>query len=80
MAAVMNQGLQMSQEEKETRHAKLHSVIMTHTSQTWAMSLVKLLLSVVDSQGFFLFLESAFLKRNKFTKTETRSISSRASS
>jgi trehalose 6-phosphate synthase/phosphatase len=41
----------MSQAEKETRHAKLHSVITTHTSKTWAMTLVKLLLGIVDSQG-----------------------------
>jgi trehalose 6-phosphate synthase/phosphatase len=41
----------MSEEDKEARHAKLYSVITTHTSQTWAMTLVKFLLSVVDSQG-----------------------------
>jgi trehalose 6-phosphate synthase/phosphatase len=41
----------MSQEEKESRHAKLHNVITTHTSQTWAMTLVKFLLNVVDAQG-----------------------------
>ena len=41
----------MSQEEKDMRHAKLYSVITTHTSHTWAMMLVKFLLSVVDSQG-----------------------------
>lgn len=41
----------MSQAEKDTRHAKLYNVITTHTSQTWAMTLVKFLLSVVDAQG-----------------------------
>ena len=51
VAAAMHRGLLMSQAEKETRHAKLHSVITTHTSQTWAMTLVKLLLGIVDSQG-----------------------------
>jgi hypothetical protein len=51
MAAAMHRGLLMSQAEKETRHAKLHSVITTHTSQTWAMTLVKLLLGIVDAQG-----------------------------
>jgi trehalose 6-phosphate synthase/phosphatase len=51
VAAAMHQGLQMSEADKEARHAKLFSVITTHTSQTWAMSLVKLLLSVVDAQG-----------------------------
>jgi trehalose 6-phosphate synthase/phosphatase len=41
----------MSQAEKETRHAKLYNVITTHTSQTWAMTLVKFLLNAVDAQG-----------------------------
>ncbi len=47
----MHRGLLMSQAEKDMRHAKLHSVITTHTSQTWAMMLVKFFLSVVDAQG-----------------------------
>ncbi|KAH9074284.1 glycosyltransferase family 20 protein [Lactarius deliciosus] len=51
VATAMHRGLLMSQAEKETRHAKLYSVITTHTSQTWAMTLVKLLLGIVDSQG-----------------------------
>jgi trehalose 6-phosphate synthase/phosphatase len=51
VAATMHRGLLMSQTEKDTRHAKLYSVITTHTSQTWAMTLVKFLLSVVDAQG-----------------------------
>ncbi|KAI0298635.1 trehalose 6-phosphate phosphatase [Multifurca ochricompacta] len=51
VAAAMHRGLLMSQAEKETRHTKLHGVITTHTSQTWAMNLVKLLLGIVDAQG-----------------------------
>jgi trehalose 6-phosphate synthase/phosphatase len=47
----MHRGLFMSQVEKDTRRAKLYNVITTHTSQTWAMTLVKFLLSVVDAQG-----------------------------
>lgn len=47
----MHRGLLMSQVEKDMRHAKLYNVITTHTSQTWAMTLVKFLLSVVDAQG-----------------------------
>jgi trehalose 6-phosphate synthase/phosphatase len=47
----MHRGLLMSQAEKDSRHAKLHNVITTHTSQTWAMTLVKFLLSIVDAQG-----------------------------
>jgi len=51
VAAAIHRGLLMSQAEKETRHTKLYNVITTHTSQTWAMTLVKFLLSVVDAQG-----------------------------
>jgi trehalose 6-phosphate synthase/phosphatase len=47
----MHRGLLMSQADKDSRHAKLHNVITTHTSQTWAMTLVKFLLSIVDAQG-----------------------------
>jgi len=51
VAAAMHRGLLMSQTEKDSRHDKLHNVITTHTSQTWAMTLVKFLLSRVDAQG-----------------------------
>ncbi|KAI0316381.1 trehalose-6-phosphate phosphatase [Amylostereum chailletii] len=44
MAAAMHRGLTMSEEEKETRHTRLHEVVTTHTSHTWASMLVKLLL------------------------------------
>ena len=44
----MHRGVLM---EKDTRHAKLYNVITAHTSQTWAMTLVKFLLSVIDAQG-----------------------------
>ncbi|KAI0000127.1 glycosyltransferase family 20 protein [Russula compacta] len=51
VAAAMHRGLLMSQAEKDTRHEKLYNVIATHTSQTWAMTLVKFLLGMVDAQG-----------------------------
>ena len=51
VAAAMHRGLLMSQADKDSRHAKLHNVITTHTSQTWAMTLVKFLLSVADARG-----------------------------
>ncbi len=41
----------MSQEEKASRHAQLYNVITTHTSHTWAMTLVNLLLGILDAQG-----------------------------
>ena len=41
----------MSQAEKEERHAKLHNVVTTHTSHTWAAVLVKHLLSMMSVQN-----------------------------
>ncbi|KAI0041612.1 glycosyltransferase family 20 protein [Auriscalpium vulgare] len=51
VAAAMHRGLLMSQPEKDERHSKLHTVVTTHTSHTWAMMLVKMLLGVMDSQN-----------------------------
>ncbi|KAJ6562568.1 trehalose 6-phosphate phosphatase [Mycena capillaripes] len=45
VAAAINQGLLMSDAEKNERHASLHKVVTTHTSHTWAAVLVKMLLS-----------------------------------
>ncbi|KAG2132110.1 glycosyltransferase family 20-domain-containing protein [Suillus clintonianus] len=36
VAAAMNRGLVISEEEKASRHAALHKVVTTHTSHTWA--------------------------------------------
>ncbi|KAG2147518.1 glycosyl transferase, partial [Suillus clintonianus] len=36
VAAAMNRGLVISEEEKASRHAVLHKVVTTHTSHTWA--------------------------------------------
>ncbi|KAF5369086.1 hypothetical protein D9758_002906 [Tetrapyrgos nigripes] len=47
VAAAMNRGLLMSESEKQTRHAKLHKVVTTHTSHSWAAVLVKMLLNQV---------------------------------
>ncbi|KAI0063941.1 trehalose 6-phosphate phosphatase [Artomyces pyxidatus] len=51
VAKAMHTGLLMSQAEKEQRHAALHAVVTTHTSHTWAMMLVKMLLGMMDSQN-----------------------------
>lgn len=51
VAAAMNRGLVMSEEEKASRHASLHSVVTTHTSHTWAAVLVKMLLSQINGQN-----------------------------
>ncbi|KAI0035788.1 trehalose 6-phosphate phosphatase [Vararia minispora EC-137] len=51
MAAAMHRGLTMSEEEKAGRHARLHDVVTTHTSHTWAMMLVKMLLGQVGSSN-----------------------------
>ncbi|KAG2156912.1 glycosyltransferase family 20 protein [Suillus bovinus] len=51
VAAAMNRGLVMSEEEKASRHAALHSVVTTHTSHTWAAVLAKMLLSQINGQN-----------------------------
>ncbi|KZS96206.1 trehalose-6-phosphate phosphatase [Sistotremastrum niveocremeum HHB9708] len=49
VAAAINYGLLMSEEEKAQRHAALYGVVTTHTSHTWAAVLVKMLLSQLDN-------------------------------
>ena len=51
MAAAMHRGLTMSDEEKAQRHSALHDVVTTHTSQTWATSLVKMLLGQMGASN-----------------------------
>ncbi|KAA1474504.1 glycosyltransferase family 20 protein [Dentipellis sp. KUC8613] len=51
VAAAMDRGLRMSDEEKLTRHKALYQVATTHTSHTWAAMLVKMLLNAMDSQN-----------------------------
>ncbi|KAG2105767.1 glycosyltransferase family 20 protein [Suillus discolor] len=51
VAAAMNRGLVMSEDEKASRHAALHSVVTTHTSHTWAAVLAKMLLSQINGQN-----------------------------
>ena len=46
----MHCGLLMSTAEKEERHARLHDIVTTHTSHTWASMLVKMLLGAMDGQ------------------------------
>ncbi|ETW77810.1 glycosyltransferase family 20 protein [Heterobasidion irregulare TC 32-1] len=51
VASAMNRGLLMSTAEKEQRHAKLHEVVTTQTSHTWAAMLVKMLLGVMGTSN-----------------------------
>lgn len=51
VAAAMNRGLLMSENEKQSRHQKLLEVVTTHTSHSWATMLVKLLLTQINSQN-----------------------------
>ncbi|KAG1722667.1 glycosyltransferase family 20-domain-containing protein [Suillus lakei] len=51
VAAAMNRGLVMSEQEKASRHAALHKVVTTHTSHTWAAVLAKMLLSQINGQN-----------------------------
>ncbi len=39
----------MGEAEKLLRHVKLHKVVTTHTSHTWAAVLVKMMLSQMNS-------------------------------
>ena len=41
----------MSEGEKQERHAKLHKVVTTRTSHTWAALLVKKLLEQMNGQN-----------------------------
>jgi trehalose 6-phosphate synthase/phosphatase len=41
----------MSEGEKQERHAKLHKVVTTRTSHTWATLLVKKLLEQMNGQN-----------------------------
>ncbi|KAK0203723.1 trehalose 6-phosphate phosphatase [Desarmillaria ectypa] len=49
VAAAINKGLLMGEAEKLQRHVKLHKVVTTHTSHTWAAVLVKMMLSQMNS-------------------------------
>ncbi|KAJ7640663.1 trehalose-6-phosphate phosphatase [Mycena polygramma] len=50
VAAAINEGLIMSEEEKLSRHQSLHKVVTTHTSHTWAAVLVKMLLGQLNGK------------------------------
>jgi len=41
----------MSEAEKLERHRKLHKIVTTHTSHSWATVLVKMLLTQIDGQN-----------------------------
>jgi hypothetical protein len=51
VAAAINQGLLMTDVERNERHQKLFKVVTTHTSHTWAALLVKMLLGEINSQN-----------------------------
>ncbi|KAI0363228.1 trehalose 6-phosphate phosphatase [Pilatotrama ljubarskyi] len=51
VAAAMHRGLTMSDEEKIRRHQQLYKTVTTHTSQTWAAMLTKMLLERLGSQN-----------------------------
>ncbi|EJD51124.1 trehalose 6-phosphate phosphatase [Auricularia subglabra TFB-10046 SS5] len=51
LAAAIHQGLTMGPEEKARRQASLHRVVTTHTSATWALALVKMLLGAITTEN-----------------------------
>ncbi|EGO29858.1 glycosyltransferase family 20 protein [Serpula lacrymans var. lacrymans S7.9] len=65
VASAMNRGLLMSASSKLARHERLHRVVTTHTSHTWALVLSKMLLAQMGGQGTARrtpFIEKAVLK------------------
>jgi trehalose 6-phosphate synthase/phosphatase len=50
VSRAINDGLKMSEQEKEERHAKLFDGIVGHTSHTWAATIVKQLLENVGGE------------------------------
>jgi len=51
LAAAIDAGLTMSEEEKLERHQKLLKSVTTHTSHSWAAVLVKMLLEQMNGQN-----------------------------
>lgn len=49
VAAAIHHGLLMPRSERLSRHAKLYKAVTTHTSRTWAASLVRMLLSQIGN-------------------------------
>jgi trehalose 6-phosphate synthase/phosphatase len=50
VAAAINQGLTMSQEEKERRHAEVYEQVTSHSSGCWAASVLKVLLENIGGE------------------------------
>ncbi|KAG8968873.1 threalose-6-phosphate phosphatase [Tulasnella sp. 419] len=74
VAAQINRGLTMSDEEKYQRQEKLYKVVTTHTSSLWASVLVKSLLEKINSEGSA--HQTPFLERellvSKYQKAKKR--------
>ena len=51
LAAAIDRGLTMPDEEKARRQEALHNVVTTHTSATWALALVKMLLGAINTEN-----------------------------
>lgn len=51
VASAINRALLLSPSEKLHRHTKLYKVVTTHTSHTWALMLMKMLLRSGGGSG-----------------------------
>lgn len=51
VAAMINRGLLMPEDERARRQAALYKVVTTHTSHTWAAVLVRMLLSQIGTEN-----------------------------
>lgn len=66
VATAINRGLTMSSEEKITRHDKMYKVVNTHSSHSWATTLIKMLLRQMGHENIMArqtpFIEKAGLE------------------
>jgi trehalose 6-phosphate synthase/phosphatase len=51
VAAAMNHGLTLGDDERKARHEALYKTVATHTSHVWAAVLVRMLLGIVGARG-----------------------------
>ena len=64
VAAAINRGLTMSPEEKTERHDKMYKVVNTHTSHSWAATLVRMLLKQMGLENV-MARQTPFMEKNR---------------
>jgi len=64
VATAINRGLTMSPEEKAKRHDKMYKVVNTHSSHSWAATLVKMLLKQMGLENV-MARQTPFMEKNR---------------